>query len=50
MPEELTEEQWNEREEFWDFLGVPVEDGVFYEFSSTHTIWEIANNYKQKTR
>lgn len=49
-PEELSDEQWDERSEFWDFLNVPSEDGLIYEFSNQSAIWEIASNYKQKTK
>jgi len=49
-PEELTEEEWDARRDFWDFLNVPSEDGLIYEFSSRNTIWEICDNYRIKTR
>lgn len=50
QPEELTEEQWDDRKDFWDFLQVPCEDGLIYEFSSRNTLWEIISNYREKTR
>lgn len=49
-PEDVTEEEWDARRDFWDFLDVPVEDGLIYELSSRDTIWEIVANYNQKTR
>lgn len=48
-PEDVTEEEWDARRDFWDFLNVPAEDGLIYELSSRHTIWEIVSNYNQKT-
>lgn len=48
--EGLTEDEWDERKEFWDFLNVPSEDGLIYEFSNRSAIWEIVPNYEQKIR
>jgi len=50
QPDEVTEEKWDERKDFWDFLRVPCEDGLIYEFSSRNTLWEIISSYREKTR
>lgn len=46
QPEELSEDQWEERKAFWDFINVPVEDGLSYEFSTRGTLFEIISKYK----
>jgi len=47
QPEELSEEAWDDRKDFWDFLQVPCEDGLIYELSSRDTVWQIISNYNQ---
>lgn len=49
-PEDIAEDQWEERKLFWDFLQVPNEDGLIYEFSSRNTIWAILQIYREKIR
>jgi hypothetical protein len=48
-PEDLSENEWDERERFWDFLNVPSEDGLVYEWSTYLTLAEIARLYRKKT-
>lgn len=33
--DDISEEEWNQREQDWDFLGVPSEDGFYYQLGST---------------
>jgi hypothetical protein len=49
-PEDVTEEEWDARRDFWEFLGVPSEDGLIYELSNRNTIWSIVAKYREKIK
>jgi hypothetical protein len=46
--ENCSDEEWEERELFWDFLDVPSECGLVWELSANPTIWKIVTQYYQK--
>ncbi len=51
MPDDVTEEEWLEREETWEaILGgeAPAQRGFAYEFTNTYIAWDIAEYVMQE--
>lgn len=46
--ESCSDEEWVERENFWDFLEVPSTSGLVYELSNSDTLWRITSLYDEQ--